>query len=233
MTVDIAELRDNIANFDDFFRPMRNYLYWEPHCYNIPVCWSIRSVFDTLDGIDIMTDDIQAAGARSGTPRCADAAAGRADARADRDDEDDEGNDADDVCHPEGHAGSAGGAAGELDRDGRRVRRLDERRFVLSAARGLRQRGLQTRHGELHFTRRQVGALHHRARRRSGHTRGYRAHQRDQDGGQGSHQGHSVGRFHHLPGRHRGDLQGHARRVELRPVDRRNVRSGTRFSSSC
>ncbi|MDG5485360.1 MMPL/RND family transporter [Mycolicibacterium gadium] len=59
MTVDIAELRDNIANFDDFFRPMRNYLYWEPHCYNIPVCWSIRSVFDTLDGVDIMTADIQ------------------------------------------------------------------------------------------------------------------------------------------------------------------------------
>jgi RND superfamily putative drug exporter len=60
MTIDIAELRDNIADFDDFFRPMRNFLYWEPHCYDIPVCWSIRSVFDTLDGIDTMTDDIQA-----------------------------------------------------------------------------------------------------------------------------------------------------------------------------
>ncbi|BBY52641.1 membrane protein [Mycolicibacterium arabiense] len=59
MTVDIAELRDNIANFDDFFRPIRNYFYWEPKCYNIPVCWSIRSVFDTLDGINTMTDDIQ------------------------------------------------------------------------------------------------------------------------------------------------------------------------------
>ena len=59
MAVDIEELRDNIANFDDFFRPIRNYFYWEPHCYDIPVCWSIRSVFDTLDGIDTMTDDIQ------------------------------------------------------------------------------------------------------------------------------------------------------------------------------
>ena len=59
MTIDIAELRDNIANFDDFFRPLRNYFYWEPHCYDIPVCWSIRSIFDTLDGIDTMTDDIQ------------------------------------------------------------------------------------------------------------------------------------------------------------------------------
>jgi RND superfamily putative drug exporter len=60
MTVDIQELRDNIANFDDFFRPIRSYLYWEPHCFDIPLCWSIRSIFDTLDGIDTMTDDIQA-----------------------------------------------------------------------------------------------------------------------------------------------------------------------------
>jgi putative drug exporter of the RND superfamily len=41
-------------------RPIRNYFYWEPHCYNIPVCWSMRSLFDSLDGIDTMTDDIQA-----------------------------------------------------------------------------------------------------------------------------------------------------------------------------
>ncbi|MDA4108260.1 membrane protein, partial [Mycobacterium holsaticum DSM 44478] len=46
------ELRDNIANFDDFFRPIRNYLFWEPHCYNIPVCWALRSVFEGLDGTD-------------------------------------------------------------------------------------------------------------------------------------------------------------------------------------
>jgi putative drug exporter of the RND superfamily len=59
MTVDIQELRDHIADFDDFFRPLRNYFYWEPHCFDIPVCWSIRSIFDTLDGIDTMTDDIQ------------------------------------------------------------------------------------------------------------------------------------------------------------------------------
>ncbi len=59
MTVDVAELRDNIANFDDFLRPLRNYLYWEPHCYDVPMCWSIRSIFDTLDGIDTLTDDIQ------------------------------------------------------------------------------------------------------------------------------------------------------------------------------
>ncbi|WP_226864458.1 MMPL/RND family transporter [Mycolicibacterium baixiangningiae] len=60
LSVKIAELRDSISNFDDFFRPVRNYLYWEPHCYNIPLCWSMRSVFDALDGVNTMTDDFQA-----------------------------------------------------------------------------------------------------------------------------------------------------------------------------
>ncbi|MFV8164261.1 RND family transporter [Mycobacterium sp. 134] len=59
MVVDVAEMRDHIADFDDFLRPIRNYLYWEPHCFDIPVCQSMRSVFDALDGIDTMTDDIQ------------------------------------------------------------------------------------------------------------------------------------------------------------------------------
>jgi RND superfamily putative drug exporter len=55
---DTNELRDHISDFDDFFRPIRNYFYWEPHCFDIPICWSLRSVFDTLDGIDSLTDDI-------------------------------------------------------------------------------------------------------------------------------------------------------------------------------
>ncbi|MDT5008631.1 MAG: putative drug exporter of the superfamily, partial [Mycobacterium sp.] len=58
-TADTNELRDHIADFDDFFRPLRNYFYWEPHCFDIPVCWSIRSIFDTLDGIDLLSDDLQ------------------------------------------------------------------------------------------------------------------------------------------------------------------------------
>ena len=58
MTVDVAELRDHIAGLRRFFRPLRNYFYWEPHCYDIPVCWAIRSIFDTLDGVDTLTDDI-------------------------------------------------------------------------------------------------------------------------------------------------------------------------------
>jgi putative drug exporter of the RND superfamily len=58
-TVAVAqELRDKIANFDDFFRPLRNYFYWEPHCFDIPVCWALRSLFDALDGIDQLTDQL-------------------------------------------------------------------------------------------------------------------------------------------------------------------------------
>ena len=34
------------------FGPLRNYFYWEPHCYNIPVCSGFRSVYDSLDGVD-------------------------------------------------------------------------------------------------------------------------------------------------------------------------------------
>jgi putative drug exporter of the RND superfamily len=57
MYVDISELRNSIADFDDFFRPIRAYLYWEPHCYDVPMCWSIRSIFDLLDGVNTSTDD--------------------------------------------------------------------------------------------------------------------------------------------------------------------------------
>src|SRR5262249_31358502 len=43
------ELRDNLADFQDFWRPIINYFYWEPHCYDIPICWSIKSIFAGLD----------------------------------------------------------------------------------------------------------------------------------------------------------------------------------------
>jgi RND superfamily putative drug exporter len=52
------ELRDHIADFDDFWRPIRNYFYWEKHCYDIPICWSLRSVFDVLDGVDVLSDKL-------------------------------------------------------------------------------------------------------------------------------------------------------------------------------
>ncbi|MGZ9275374.1 MAG: MMPL family transporter, partial [Nitrospira sp.] len=58
-TVAVAQdLRDKIANFDDMFRPLRNYFYWEPHCFDIPICFAIRSLFDALDGINALTDQL-------------------------------------------------------------------------------------------------------------------------------------------------------------------------------
>jgi RND superfamily putative drug exporter len=50
------ELRDHIADFEDFYRPIRSYLYWEKHCYDIPICWSLRSIFDAIDGVDEISD---------------------------------------------------------------------------------------------------------------------------------------------------------------------------------
>ena len=54
----VTDLRDRISDFDDFFRPVRSYFYWEKHCFDIPVCWSLRSVFDALDGVDTLSDAI-------------------------------------------------------------------------------------------------------------------------------------------------------------------------------
>jgi RND superfamily putative drug exporter len=55
----INQLRDQIANFDDFFRPLRSYFYWEKHCYDIPVCFAFRSVWDTIDGIDQLSEKFE------------------------------------------------------------------------------------------------------------------------------------------------------------------------------
>jgi RND superfamily putative drug exporter len=58
LTNTVYDLRDHIADFDDWFRPFRAYLYWEPHCYDIPLCTAGRGIFDTLDGIDELSDQI-------------------------------------------------------------------------------------------------------------------------------------------------------------------------------
>lgn len=52
----IDEVRDHLADFDDVVRPLRNYFYWEPHCFNIPACSAIRSVFDAMDGVNTFSD---------------------------------------------------------------------------------------------------------------------------------------------------------------------------------
>lgn len=58
MQTAVRDARDSLADFEDFFRPIRNYFHWEPHCFDIPVCWALRSVSDSVDGIDAMTDQM-------------------------------------------------------------------------------------------------------------------------------------------------------------------------------
>src|ERR1700739_1564104 len=53
---DSNDLRAHIADFDDFWRPLRSYFYWEKHCFDIPMCWSLRSLFDSLDGVDALAE---------------------------------------------------------------------------------------------------------------------------------------------------------------------------------
>jgi RND superfamily putative drug exporter len=52
------EMNSEISNLDDFLRPIKSYFYWEPHCFDIPICWAFRSLFDTLDHIDHLAADV-------------------------------------------------------------------------------------------------------------------------------------------------------------------------------
>ena len=52
-TADVLDkIRDQLADFEDFWRPIRSYFYWEKHCYDIPICWTLRSIFEVFDGAD-------------------------------------------------------------------------------------------------------------------------------------------------------------------------------------
>ncbi|OJZ70027.1 hypothetical protein BRW65_21075 [Mycobacterium paraffinicum] len=52
-------IRDHLADLSDFLRPIGSYFYWERHCYDIPVCWAIRSVFDTFDNVDQLSQKLE------------------------------------------------------------------------------------------------------------------------------------------------------------------------------
>ncbi|WP_261862608.1 RND family transporter, partial [Mycobacterium montefiorense] len=54
-----GDLRDHFADFDDFFRPIGSYFYWEKHCFDIPICWAIRSVFDVFDNVDQLSEKLK------------------------------------------------------------------------------------------------------------------------------------------------------------------------------
>lgn len=52
-------LRDRLANFEDFFRPIRSYFYWEKNCFDVPLCWSIRQIFDMFDSVDQLSEKLE------------------------------------------------------------------------------------------------------------------------------------------------------------------------------
>lgn len=54
-----SQMRDNYANFDDFWRPLRSYFYWDKHCFDIPICTSFRGLFDMTDGLDQLAEQFQ------------------------------------------------------------------------------------------------------------------------------------------------------------------------------
>lgn len=55
------EMNEEVSNLDDFFRPIKSYFYWEKHCFDIPICWAFRSLWDTIDHIDHLAEDIDKA----------------------------------------------------------------------------------------------------------------------------------------------------------------------------
>jgi RND superfamily putative drug exporter len=52
------EMNEEISNLDDFFRPLKSYFYWDKHCFDVPMCWAFRSLWDTIDHIDHLAADI-------------------------------------------------------------------------------------------------------------------------------------------------------------------------------
>lgn len=54
------EIRDNLSDFVDFFTPIKSYFYWEPHCYDIPICWALRATWDSIDNADRLTENTEA-----------------------------------------------------------------------------------------------------------------------------------------------------------------------------
>jgi RND superfamily putative drug exporter len=57
-TAIVDELRGHVADFEDVWRPIKSYFYWEKHCNTIPICWSLRAIFEIIDDIDAESDKL-------------------------------------------------------------------------------------------------------------------------------------------------------------------------------
>ena len=102
-------LRDHIADFEDFYRPIRSYFYWEKHCYDIPVCISFRSLFDSIDGFDQLAEKFHELSGDIARTAAGLARVGAADPDHARDVEDDAWSDADHVPDVQGDDRPDGG----------------------------------------------------------------------------------------------------------------------------
>ena len=212
------ELRDHIADFDDFWRPIRNYLYWEPHCFNIPICWSLRSIFDGLDGVDRISDKMDDLVKDLDNLDALLAAAAHPVPADDRGHGEPADHDADHAQHHVGHHGSAG--RGRPGHHGEGFRRRQERRFLLPAAGGFQERGLPAGHENLPVTRREGRADADFAKERSRDAGGHVPGRADKDRGRGGAEGNSSRKRQDLPRRHRGGDEGFGGRIQIRSVDR-------------
>ena len=163
------ELRDKIANFDDFFRPLRNYFYWEPHCFDIPICWALRSLFDALDGIDALTDQLGNVTTSLDKLNAVAAETAGLDPAPDRHPADQSGPDDDELRHHVGDRQSDGRSIGKRDRPGTGLRRRQKRRLLLPATGGVHQLRIPAGPEAVHVARRQGRPHDHHPRRRSRH----------------------------------------------------------------
>ncbi|HEU4360238.1 MAG TPA: MMPL family transporter [Mycobacterium sp.] len=58
-TVVVAdELRDHIADALDFFRVFESYFHWDKHCFDIPICWALRSTFEATETTDKLAEQL-------------------------------------------------------------------------------------------------------------------------------------------------------------------------------
>jgi putative drug exporter of the RND superfamily len=55
----VDDIKNHVADFEDFFRPIRSYFYWEKHCAYVPICKSLKSVFDAIDAVDAESDKLK------------------------------------------------------------------------------------------------------------------------------------------------------------------------------
>ncbi len=194
MTQILYELRDHFADFEDFLRPIKSYFYWEKHCFDIPICWSLRSIFDTLDGVDELSDklgdllvdlhkmDVLLPQLLEQYPQMI------ATMRVLQDD------DADNAQH-DGRDHRPGGRRQQgRHHHGSGVRQLQKRRFLLSASGGFQEPGLPEGDDSILVTRRESGPIHHFPQGGPRVARKRRPRRQDSDGGRGGAQDDTAGR---------------------------------------